>query len=166
MKKILGRLSLLLLLMCTAAVFGQIKILQNETLDLVGKSNSVELYKRNNRYTITYQDINDANLNTYRSFSYADLDHAHETLYRLITNGLTDMPTKEIQLELPDDIVGLSFAKNYGKNTVQFIHYMNKNYKYIGKTSFLDAQQVAEIFGKPIPPVKPKARKTPIRKKR
>lgn len=139
----------------------QIKILKNESLYLVGKENSVELYKRKNKYTITYQDINDSNLNIYRSFSFLDLNKDADTLYELLTDGLENLPKQEILLELPDDIVGLVFAKNYGQPTVQFVHYIQKSQTNIGKSPFLNKYQLAKIFDKPIEkqPTKPRTRK-------
>lgn len=139
----------------------QIKILKNESLYLVGKENSVELYKRKNKYTITYQDVNDSNLNIYRSFSFLDLNKDAEMLYQLLMDGLEDLPKQEVQLELPDDIVGLVFAKNYGQPTVQFVHYIQKSSTNIGKSPFLNKYQLAKIFDKPIEkqPTKPKGKK-------
>lgn len=127
----------------------QIKILKNDNLSLVGKNNSVELYKRKNKYTITYQDINDSNLNIYRSFSFLNLDNDLETLYRLLHEGLQDIPKQEIQLELPEDIVGLYFVKNYGQPMVQFVHYIGKNKTTVGKSPFLTRANLSKIFDRP-----------------
>ncbi|MFC3158575.1 hypothetical protein ACFOEQ_08555 [Chryseobacterium arachidis] len=53
-------------------------------------------------------------------------------------------------LELPNDIIELHFEKkkNFGQPTVQFIQYINKNRKYVGKSQFLNKKQVDKIFGK------------------
>lgn len=139
---------LLLTLFFSISAFSQIKILKNENLVEVGKDNAITLYKKNNRYTFNYQDVNTANLNTFRSFSFSDLNKDFDTLYKLISDGFIDMPSSEITLELPNDIVGLNFAKNYGQITVQFVQYINKNKKYIGKSQFLTKRQVDKIFGK------------------
>lgn len=136
------------LLLCSALP-AQIKVLKNESLSLVGKNNSVELYKRKNKYTITYQDINDSNLNIYRSFSFLDVDNDIETLYRLLHQGLNDIPKQEIQLELPEDIVGLYFVKNYGQPMVQFVHYIGKNKTTVGKSPFLTRANLSKIFDRP-----------------
>ena len=58
------------------------------------------------------------------------------------------MPSSEITLELPNDIVGLNFARNYGQITVQFVQYINKNKKYVGKSQFLTKKEVDKLFGK------------------
>lgn len=126
----------------------QIKILKNENLLEVGKENSVTLYKKEKRYIFNYQDVNSANLNTFRTFAFSDLNRDFETLYKLISDGFISMPAGEITLELPNDIVGLNFAKNYGQITVQFVQYINKNKKYIGKSQFLTKKQVDKLFGK------------------
>ena len=113
---------LFFVLLFSFSAYSQIKVLKNESLSLVGKDNSVALYKKQNRYTFNYQDINTANLNTFRSFSFQDLNKDYEHLYKLISDGFIDMPANEISLELPNDIIGLKFAKNYGQTTMQFVH--------------------------------------------
>jgi hypothetical protein len=130
------------------SVFSQIKVLKNETLVEVGKDNSVGLYKKDDKYTINYQDLNTANLNTIRSFSFQNLDGDVAGLYQMITEGFTVLPNENIVLELPNDIIELHYEKNYGQPTVQFIQYINKNKKYVGKSQFLNRKQVDKIFGK------------------
>ncbi|MBW8361685.1 MAG: hypothetical protein K0M56_05795 [Kaistella sp.] len=128
--------------------FAQIKVVKNESLVEVGKDNSVGLYKKKNKYTFNYQDINTSNLNTFRNFSFLDVNKDFEGLYNLISEGFIDMPMGDVTLELPNDILDLHYEKNYGQITVQFIHYINKNKKMIGKTQFLTKKQVDKIFGK------------------
>lgn len=142
------KIALLLTIFVSFTAFSQIKVLKNETLNEVGKDNNVALYKKLNKYTINYQDVNTTNLNTYRSFSFQDLNKDFDQLYKLINDGFIDMPRNEISLELPNDIVGLNFKRNYGQPTVQFVHYINKSKKYIGKSAFLTKAQVDKIFGK------------------
>lgn len=144
MKKII----LLLTCLFGISVFSQIKVLKNESLVEIGKDNSVGLYKKENKFTINYQDINTSNLNTFRSFSFLNLEGDVSSLYKLLTDGLTMFPETNIILELPNDIIELHYEKNYGQPTVQFIHYINKNKKAIGKTQFLTKKQVDRIFGK------------------
>ncbi|WP_228462835.1 hypothetical protein [Chryseobacterium caseinilyticum] len=127
--------------------FSQIKVLKNETLVEIGKDNSVGLYKKDNRYTFNYQDINNSNLNTFRSFSFIDLNGDVMGLYKMISDGFIDEPSGNISLELPNDIIELHFEKNYGQPTMQFIQYINKNKKYVGKSQFLNKKQLDKIFG-------------------
>lgn len=101
--------------------FSQIKVLKNETLVEIGKENSVGLYKKENRFTFNYQDINTSNLNTFRSFSFNDVNGDVSDLYKMISDGFIDEPTGNITLELPNDIIELHFEKNYGQPTMQFI---------------------------------------------
>lgn len=142
-----------LLLLCSFLVsftaFSQIKVLQNEGLIEIGKDNAVGLYKnkKQNKYTINYQDLNAGNLNTFRSFSFLDLNNDVEELYKLITDSFIDMPIQPIQIELPNDIIELKFEKSIGQPTVQFVQYFNKNKKYIGKSQFLNKKQLDKIFG-------------------
>ncbi|GAA5083653.1 hypothetical protein GCM10023210_02530 [Chryseobacterium ginsengisoli] len=123
-------------------------MLKNETLVEVGKDNSVGLYKKDDKFTINYQDLNTANLNTFRSFSFQNLNKDVSGLYELIANGFIDAPESNIVLELPNDIIELHFEKNYGTPTVQFIQYINKNKKYVGKSQLLNKKQIDKIFGK------------------
>lgn len=143
MKKII----LLLTCLFGISVFSQIKVLKNETLVEIGKENSVGLYKKENKYTVNYQDINTSNLNTFRSFSFQDVNADVQGLYKLITDGFIDEPSGNVTLELPNDIIELHYEKNYGQPTVQFIQYINKNRKYVGKSQFLNKKQVDKIFG-------------------
>lgn len=122
-------------------------MLKNETLVEIGKENSVGLYKKENRFTFNYQDINTSNLNTFRSFSFNDLNGDVSELYKMISDGFIDEPSGNITLELPSDIIELHFEKNYGQPTVQFIQYINKNKKYVGKSQFLNKKQIDKIFG-------------------
>lgn len=140
---------LILLLTCSfgISVFSQIKVLKNETLVEIGKDNSVGLFKKDDKFTINYQDLNTSNLNTFRSFSFLDVNGDVEGLYKLITDGFVDQPTGNITLELPNDIIELHYEKNYGQPTVQFIQYINKNRKYVGKSQFLNKKQIDKIFG-------------------
>lgn len=133
--------------MFSLSVFSQIKVLKNETLVEIGKENAVGLYKKDNKYTFNYQDLNTANLNTFRSFSFLDMNGDVLDLYKLITDGFIDQPSGNITLELPNDIIELHFEKNYGQPTVQFIQFINKNKKYVGKSQFLNKKQVDKIFG-------------------
>lgn len=128
--------------------FSQIKVLKNESLSEIGSDNSVGLFKKENKYTIHYQDRNVGNLNTFRSFTFLDVNKDVEGLYKLLSDGFIDMPSSNISLELPNDILDLHFEKNYGQPTVQFVQYINKNRKYIGKSPFLTKKQIDKIFGK------------------
>ncbi|MCX8531226.1 hypothetical protein [Chryseobacterium luquanense] len=140
---------IILLLTCFLGItaFSQIKVLKNETLIEIGKDNSVGLYKKENKFTFNYQDINTSNLNTFRSFSFNDINGDVHELYKMITDGFIDAPSGNISLELPNDIIELQYEKNYGQPTVQIIQYINKNKKYVGKSQFLNKKQIDKIFG-------------------
>lgn len=141
------KIILLFACMFSISAFSQIKVLKNETLVEIGKENSVGLYKKENRFTFNYQDINTSNLNTFRSFSFLDVNGDVTDLYKLITDGFIDEPSGNVTLELPNDIIELHYEKNYGQPTVQFIQYINKNKKYVGKSQFLNKKQIDKIFG-------------------
>ncbi len=141
---------IILLFTCLFGIsaFSQIKVLKNETLVEIGKDNAVGLYKKDDKFTINYQDLNTANLNTFRSFSFQNLNKDVSGLYEIISNGFIDIPEGNIVLELPNDIIELHFEKNYGTPTVQFIQYINKNKKYVGKSQLLNKKQIDKIFGR------------------
>jgi len=134
--------------MFSISVFSQIKVLKNESLVEIGKDNSVGLYKKEDKFTINYQDLNTSNLNTIRSFSFQNLNGDVSGLYKLIMDGFISAADENIILELPNDIIELHYEKNYGQQTVQFIQVINKNRKYIGKSQFLTRKQVDKIFGR------------------
>ncbi|QIY89468.1 hypothetical protein [Chryseobacterium gallinarum] len=142
------KIILLITCMFSISVFSQIKVLKNESLVEIGKDNSVGLYKKEDKFTINYQDRNTSNLNTIRSFSFQNLNGDVSGLYKLIMDGFISAPTENIILELPNDIIELHYERNYGQQTVQFIQIINKNRKYIGKSQFLTQKQVEKIFGR------------------
>ena len=147
-KNAMKKIIILFTILFSITAYSQIKILKNDALTEVGKENSVALYKKDKKYTFNYQDVANANLNSFRSFYFFDLNKDFDQLYKLISDGFIDMPTNEITMELPNDIIGLNYGKNYGQVTVQFIHYINKNRKYVEKRQFLTKKQVDKIFGK------------------
>lgn len=138
------------ILFLSSQLSSQIKVIKNIELAPVGKLESVGLFKKENSYTITYQDTNEANLNTYRSFNFKNINNDVEELYQMIQKALIDPPISDIILEFPNDIINLHFKRNYGENTVQFIQTINKNKKYIGKSHFLTKRDVDKLFGKAI----------------
>lgn len=142
------KIILLITCMFGISVFSQIKVLKNESLVEIGKDNSVGLYKKEDKFTVNYQDLNTSNLNTIRAFSFQNLNGDVSGLYKLIMDGFTSPPEENIVLELPNDIIELHYEKNYGQPTVQFIQYINKNRKYVGKSQFLTQKQVEKVFGR------------------
>ncbi|KAB1230932.1 hypothetical protein [Chryseobacterium viscerum] len=142
------KIILLITCMFGISVFSQIKVLKNESLVEIGKDNSVGLYKKEDKFTVNYQDLNTSNLNTIRSFSFQNLNGDVTGLFKLIIDGFISTPDENIVLELPNDIIELHYEKNYGQQTVQFIQVINKNRKYIGKSQFLNQKQVEKIFGR------------------
>ncbi|PWN72222.1 hypothetical protein C1631_006375 [Chryseobacterium phosphatilyticum] len=142
------KIILLLTCMFGISVFSQIKVLKNESLVEIGKDNSVGLYKKEDKYTINYQDLNTSNLNTIRAFSFQNLNGDVAGLYKLILEGFVSIPDENVILELPNDIIELHYERNYGQPTVQFIQYINKNRKYVGKSQFLTQKQVEKVFGR------------------
>ncbi|PIE50613.1 MAG: hypothetical protein CSA38_02270 [Flavobacteriales bacterium] len=139
---------LIFILFISYTFSAQIKVVKNEMLTKVGKEASVTLYKNKNKYTFNYQDVNSSNLNTFRSFSFKDINKDFDNLYKMIANGFISMPEENIILELPHDIIELHFARNFGQKTVQFIHFVNKRKKFKAKSEYLTEKQINKIFGK------------------
>lgn len=139
---------LLFVLFFSFGLQAQIKVVKNEELSKIGSQGSVSLYKKQNQYIFNYQDINSSNLNTFRTFSFKDLNNDFDQLYKMISDGFISMPSENIILELPRDILELHFARNYGQITMQFIQYVNKNDKYMAKSQFLTKKDIDRIFGK------------------
>ncbi|PWN59985.1 hypothetical protein [Chryseobacterium oncorhynchi] len=147
MKKLFFKSVAFSLFFVSCNFFSQIKILENNELKQVGKVETVGMFQKDNVYTITYQDINTSNLNTYRSINFKDLNNAVKNLYSIIQEALSKPPESDIILELPNDILRLHFERNMGQNTVQIIHFINKNRKYVGKSHFLKKGDIDKIFG-------------------
>lgn len=105
------KIILLITCMFGISVFSQIKVLKNESLVEIGKDNSVGLYKKEDKYTVNYQDLNTSNLNTIRAFSFQNLNGDVSGLYKLIMDGFISAPEENIVLELPNDIIELHYEK-------------------------------------------------------
>ena len=144
MKKII----LLFSILFSISAFSQIKMIKSDEPTEVGSTNSVTLFKKDKKYTFNYQDVANANLNSWRSFYFFDLNRDFDGLYKVISDGFGSMPKNEITMELPNDIIGLNYGRNYGQVTVQFVHYIGKSEKYVGKTQYLTKKQIDKIFGR------------------
>lgn len=143
MKKIL----IIALFIIVGSVSGQIKILDSQQFSLVGKTGNFGITKKQETYQISYQDINTANLNTYRLIKFENKNNDFSNLKEIILRGLEAIPEQDIVLEFPNDIVYLHFEMNYRKPMVQFIQLINKNKKYIGKSNFLTRDDILKVFG-------------------
>lgn len=134
--------------------FSQIKILKYETDVKVGESNAVTLYEKDNLYTINYNDVNNYSMNVYRDFNFRNINNDLDTLYNLIIEGFKRFPKQDIMLELPNDIVFLHFDKSIGRTLFQFIHFVNKDERQVGKSPFLSLKDISLIFNRPLPVIK------------
>lgn len=146
MKKI-SAISFLMFFSSISDLKAQIKVINSPQYNLVGKTNNFGITKKMQTYQISYQDINTANLNTYRLIRFENKNNDFANLQEIILQGLENMPEQDIVLEFPNDIVYLHFERNYGRGTVQFIQLINKNRKYIGKSNFLTKDDILKVFG-------------------
>lgn len=147
MKKIFIPLLIVFLSPFFSKIKAQIKVIDSPQYVVVGKTANFGIVKKLQDYQMSYQDINTANLNTYRTIKFVNKNNDFENLKEMILQGIETIPEQDIILEFPSDIVYLHFEKNYGKGTVQFIQLINKNRKYVGKSNFLTKEEILKVFG-------------------
>ena len=152
MKKI--TLSILLFIGFTTFSFSQIKKIEtsNSKTELVGKYGGfgvvlIKCEKQNNTYTFTYSDTKFKHIDNDKSFSFKDLDNDFQHLYQTIMEGFEEVPEKDIMLELPNDVIWLSFEKAMGNVSFRFTHSKNKNKDVIGYSVYLTKKRVQKLFG-------------------
>lgn len=144
MKKVL----LVLTLVFVNFGFSQIKVSESLNSEEIGKVQFINLTKTGNIYVIAYKDIKFMQVNEVKSFGFENLNNDLDSLYNMIMSGFDNMPTDDIKLELPNDVVWLHFEKNLGVVSFQFIHEVNKNNKVVGYSRYLNKNQVMKLFGK------------------
>ncbi|WP_051364391.1 hypothetical protein [Flavobacterium limnosediminis] len=138
-----------------AISYSQIKTVETEKLIEIGKvgalgSKSVWIEKSENKYLFSYNDIKFQQITNIKSFAFQNLDNDFEKLYDKIMNGFNEIPSEDIMLELPNDIIWLHYEKNMGIISFQFRHAVNKNSEVIGFSQFMTKKQIAKLFGKKI----------------
>ncbi len=130
---------------------GQIRVLKYESDYKMGESSAVTLYEKDNLYTFNYNDINSYSMNVYRDFAFKNINGDLDLLYNMIIEGFKRFPKQDTMLELPNDIIFLHFDNSSGRTLFQFIHFINKDEKHIGKSPFLSLRDVSKIFNRSMP---------------
>lgn len=138
----------LLILMFAGISYGQIKVIDTEKLETIGKQKAVSISKIGNEYRFNYVDRKYTQILETKSFSFKDEDNAFKNLYDLIIKGFDDATKEDIMLDLPNDIIWLHYTKVSSKVYFQFYHSVDKNSDVIGKTDFFTKKQVIKLFGK------------------
>ncbi len=151
MKKII----LLLVLTFTTASFAQLKKVEIEKAEEIGKIQvfgmpmQADCTKRGNTYTISFKDTKYKTLTEYRSFSFEDVDNTFNDLYAAVEDGFKTVPEESIMLELPNHFVWLSFKKFLGAPILRLSYSSDKNGNApIYFSDEFTKKQVEKLFGK------------------
>lgn len=144
---------ILTFLLISSMSFGQIKKVETEPSELIGKIGSIgetwlKLEKSGDVYTFTYKDMKYTQLTDFKSFSFIDEDNAFEDLYNIILKGLDEVPSEPIMLEIPNGYLWLEFGKTLGKPFVTFSHSVGKSGDVIGKSTWMNRKKLDKVFGK------------------
>lgn len=145
-------LLLFILIAITLTGFSQIKKIKPAENILIGKiapmgGLQIECIKSGDTYTFTYRDVKYTQIVELKSFEFKDVDNAFEDLYKMIIDGLENPPKEDIMLELPNDIIWLSFTKAMGIANFRFGHSVSKS-DAIGFSGWLTEKKVNKLFGK------------------
>jgi len=87
------------------------------------------------------------NIESYKEFSFDDVENTFESLYTTIIDGFENTPKEAVDLELPKYIIRLDYTKALG--IVNLNMYISlKGTDVIGVTAALSKKQVDKLFGK------------------
>jgi len=148
MKKLL----LFTMIMICEISFGQIKQMDEVKKERIGQikdlSNEVISLERWNDGLIVFQYIDQkySKITDFKSFSFLDVDGALDSFYNTLLDGIKAKEKKEINLELPDDILTLKFGKMMGKGYVEIYH--NSKSGVSGVVQWMDEKRLNKVFGR------------------
>lgn len=148
MKKII--LSLVLLI--SGLGFSQIKVVERVPVIKLGHVGNNDIYIQNEGDNLTFFYKNtEAEDNSFKSFSFRDLNNDYENLRQIIVDGFTSDPLLDIKLELPNEYVWLHYSrKSLDRTYVQFLT-SNKSYQSTGASKEFSLEQIEKLFSKKIP---------------
>ncbi len=146
------KLPLLLLFLTTTLSFAQIKIAEEKTI-LIGEiapmgNLHIKCEKEDQYYKFTYSDTKYSAIDVYKSFAFNDENNAFNNLYETMLEGLSNPPSEDIKLELPDSFIWLKFQKAFGIGNVMILHDVHKNGEVVGSTIWLTKRKLKTLFGK------------------
>ena len=146
------KLILLTVFFINFCAFSQIKVIETKPIEKLGKigTNGVSdfyVQKEGDEYTFFYKNIENKESDSFRSFTFKNLNSDYESLYTIIVNGMNAKPLQDIKLELPNDFVWLHYTQNTQKVSVQFMT-SNKMAYSPGISDFMTLDQVNRLFSK------------------
>jgi len=144
---------LILMLMSFGICSAQMKVSTVEKPEEIGKVGAgmgiwfgrLEKYSDGN-YILSYKDFKFQQIEEWKSFSLIATDV--EGLYKLIIENFEKMPSEDIKVELPNDILFINYKKSFGIPIVTIFHYVNKNPKIVGVSQSFTKKQINKLFGK------------------
>jgi len=144
------KITLLLLLIPTLGI-SQIKVVDKEKTEKVGRIAAlgllhIELIKSGDYYTFTYKDLKFQHIDEFKSFTFKNENNDIDNLYKIIKNGLKDMPEEDITIALPEGELQLDFTKALGIVNVRFVH--SSSAGNVGISTWLSKRKVDKLFGK------------------
>lgn len=139
------KLILLITIIFSTTAFSQIKTLNVSQVKKIGSVQFLDLNQNNDEITFSYLDLL---TNEKKKFSFLNKNNDLENLYTAIISGFDNIPTSDIALELPNDIVYLHFEKSMGVVNFQFLHAPNKDLSVISKSVYLTKKKILKLFGK------------------
>ena len=150
MKKLLLLISIVAM---SQICFSQISVVKTPKSEIIGKiapmgQLHISCEKIADTYNFIYFDTKFKQLAEFKSFSFKDEDNAFENLYSMIMEGLQNPPKEDILIELPDDMIWLSFTKVMGVSNFRFIHSVNKIPDILGISIWMTKKKVQKVFGK------------------
>ncbi len=149
MRKLITCVALLTIVLSNA----QMKVSNLEKPQEIGKVGvgfgiwfgKLEKYNDGN-YILSYRDFKFQQIDVYKRFPLISEDV--EGLYNLIIDNFEKMPSEDIKVELPNDILYVNYKKSFGIPIVTIFHHPNKQEDVIGVTQSFTKKQILKLFGK------------------
>ena len=147
------KLSLIIALFIISLSSAQIKVSTVEKPQEIGKVGAglgvwfatLEKFSDGN-YTLSYKDFKYQQIEEWKSFEIGAEDV--DVLYNLLIENFEKMPSEDIKVELPEDILIINYKKSFGVSVVTIYHSVNKNPEVMGVTQSFTKKQITKLFGK------------------
>lgn len=149
MKKLFSIIFLFIITLSNA----QMKVSTAEKLQEIGKVSDgkgvsfvcLEKFSDGN-YILSYNDFKHLQIEEWKSFKLNNEEV--DVLYNLLNDNFKIMPTEDIQVKLPNDILMLNYKKLLGVPVVTIYHSANKDPALMGVTQSFTKKQISKLFGK------------------
>lgn len=150
MKKLFSFIALLFIITISNA---QMKVSSVEKPEEIGKVGAgmgvwfgrLEKYP-DGKFLLSYKDFKFQQVEEWKSFPLIAEDV--DGLYNLIIENFEKMPTEDIKVELPNDILFINYKKSFGVPVVTIFHAVNKNPDVMGVSQSFTKKQISKLFGK------------------